>query len=108
MKKHQWKNGDTCTVCGLHREGAGAGPYGAMRYYRDGDTERQLKAGPCGTLGTSGMVAFVQRQADLAGLNAEAYAVPGGVAMRKRVPPQPIEITSNFFGPPKPGESWRK
>lgn len=46
-RKHRWKNGDRCTVCGLNREGAGAGPYGSMRYYRDNETGRAYTAGPC-------------------------------------------------------------
>lgn len=47
--KHRWDaaNDDTCSRCGLHREGAGAGPYGAMRYYRDGSTSYDYKPGPC-------------------------------------------------------------
>jgi hypothetical protein len=47
VKRHRWNNGDTCAGCGLHREGAGHGPYGAMRYYRDGDRERLYSPGPC-------------------------------------------------------------
>ena len=47
--KHRWtaNNGDTCSACGLHREGAGAGPYGAMRYYRDTDSGYTYKPGAC-------------------------------------------------------------
>lgn len=45
--KHRWKNGDACLRCGLRREGAGAGPYGAMRYYRDEQKGVDYKAGPC-------------------------------------------------------------
>lgn len=48
VKRHRWENGDTCKNCGLHREGAGAGPYGAMRYYRDDSTSYDYKAGTCG------------------------------------------------------------
>jgi hypothetical protein len=47
---HRWTDdgGSTCGACGLHREGAGAGPYGAMRYYRDdARTTYDYKAGPC-------------------------------------------------------------
>jgi len=46
-KRHRWNNGDTCLDCGLRREGAGAGPYGSMRYYRDEETGAQYKPGPC-------------------------------------------------------------
>jgi hypothetical protein len=46
-KRHVWKNSDTCVRCKLHREGAGAGPYGAMRYYRDGSRAYGYKPGPC-------------------------------------------------------------
>ena len=35
MRRHRWKGTSTCEYCGLHREGAGYGPYGSMRYYRD-------------------------------------------------------------------------
>ena len=48
--KHRWttNGGDTCSACGLHREGAGSGPYdGAMRYYRDSDTSTSYKPGTC-------------------------------------------------------------
>ncbi len=47
--RHKWDadNGDTCSRCGLHREGAGAGHYGAMRYYRDGSKSYEYKPGPC-------------------------------------------------------------
>ena len=44
---HRWENGDTCIRCGLHREGAGAGPYGAMRYYRDDQKGYDYKPGSC-------------------------------------------------------------
>lgn len=44
-RKHRWKGGDRCTVCGLNREGAGA--YGSMRYYRDGEAGRAYNAGSC-------------------------------------------------------------
>lgn len=48
QKRHRWNNGDTCLDCGLHREGAGSGPYGSMRYYRDGQAgPRDYKPGPC-------------------------------------------------------------
>lgn len=48
-KRHSWtaNNGDTCSRCGLHREGAGYGPYGSMRYYRDDRIDCDYKAGPC-------------------------------------------------------------
>jgi hypothetical protein len=46
-RKHRWKNSDRCAVCGLNREGAGAGPYGSMRYYRDGEMGRAYNAGQC-------------------------------------------------------------
>ena len=39
---HRWNNGDTCI-----REGAGAGPYGAMRYYRDEQKGYDYKPGSC-------------------------------------------------------------
>ena len=46
-KRHAWRGGDTCVDCGLHREGAGYGPYGAMRYYRDGQSGVDYKPGNC-------------------------------------------------------------
>ena len=46
-KRHRWNGSDTCADCGLHREGAGAGPYGAMRYYRDDERGASYKPGPC-------------------------------------------------------------
>lgn len=47
--RHAWTadSGDTCAKCGLRREGMGAGPYGAMRYYRDDGKTYDYKAGPC-------------------------------------------------------------
>lgn len=47
VKRHRWENGNTCKDCGLHREGAGYGPYGAMRYYRDYSTFYDYKPGAC-------------------------------------------------------------
>lgn len=50
LKRHRWaaNNGDRCADCGLNREGAGHGPYGAMRYYFDSDRSGyDYKAPPC-------------------------------------------------------------
>jgi len=50
LKRHRWaaNNGDRCADCGLNREGAGYGPYGAMRYYFDsGKGGYDYKAPPC-------------------------------------------------------------
>lgn len=47
VMRHSWKGGDTCLRCGLHREGAGAGHYGAMVYYFDASRETYAKAPAC-------------------------------------------------------------
>lgn len=49
LKRHRWaaNNGDRCADCGLNREGAGHGPYGAMRYYFDSGKGYDYKAPPC-------------------------------------------------------------
>lgn len=47
MKRHRWEGSDTCKDCGLRREGAGHGHYGAMLYYRDESTRADYKAPPC-------------------------------------------------------------
>ena len=47
IRRHTWRNGDVCVTCGLHREGAGYGPYGAMRYYRGQELGCSYKPGPC-------------------------------------------------------------
>jgi hypothetical protein len=47
MKRHRWQNGDTCIDCGMRREAAGHGPYGAARYYRPEEVGGSYKAGTC-------------------------------------------------------------
>ena len=51
--RHRWKNTDRCSRCGLRREGAGAGPYGAMRYYREDGKGYDYKAPLCVVPATS-------------------------------------------------------
>jgi len=46
-QRHRWNGGATCAVCGLRREAAGEGSYGAVQYYRDEERGRRAVAGPC-------------------------------------------------------------
>ncbi len=45
--RHSWDSGDTCRRCGLHREAAGVGPYGSLRFWRDDETGYKDRPGEC-------------------------------------------------------------
>jgi hypothetical protein len=46
MTRHRW-TGNVCRMCHLHREAAGEGAYGAMRYYYDGVVGYMYKTAGC-------------------------------------------------------------